>query len=61
MNDWIPRFHRYSPVHWEIASDNRNLKLETYRVMVPVKEVRNPFAGQRTVGITLGALRIQWR
>jgi hypothetical protein len=58
---WIPHFCRYSPVHWEIASGNRYFKFETYRVMVRKDKVRNPFEGQRTVGVTLGYLRIQWR
>jgi hypothetical protein len=61
VREWIPRYARLSPVHWEFASDNRNLKFETYRVMVRKDGVRNPFEGQRTVGVTLGHLRIQWR
>lgn len=55
------KLKRHSPVWWEVRSDNRWFRFETMRAMVPVRQVRNPFAGQRSWKLVLGALSLSWQ
>lgn len=54
------KYTRRSPVEWKVVSNNRWFAFYTRRGMVPVKKVRNPFAGRRTWTLRLGRLRIDW-
>ena len=54
------KYTKRSPVEWQIVSDNRWFAFYTMRYMVPVKKLRNPFAGRRTWKIRLGKLKVEW-
>lgn len=55
------RLTRHDRVWWTVTSRNRFFQFETNRTMVPVAQIRNPFAGVRSWKLRLGHLTLSWR